>query len=62
MNAWDLTKLKLSVYSSSISNYLSNFAYYVILGPPRRTLQDRFRLCMVIEEIALKDKEERKQE
>ena len=56
MNAWDLTKLKLSVYSSSISNYLSNFAYYVILGPPRRILQDRFRLCMVIEEIASKDK------
>ena len=32
MNAWDLIKLKLGVYSSSVSNYLSNFAYYIILA------------------------------
>lgn len=51
MNAWDLTKLKLGVYSSSVSNYLSNFVYYIILGPPRRMLQDRFRFAWLLNKL-----------
>lgn len=51
MNSWDLTKLKLGVYSSSISNYLSNFAYDVILGPPKGIVQDRFRLAWLLKTL-----------